>query len=150
MSTIKIVAIIIAAILGLWLIGMAVGIVSLPFHSASKQLETATGIVDKTYTADNAIYNYEWFASQKQKIDAAQKNSELTKAQLIDFKAVHGNASAWDYATNMNYQTLYTTYTGQVQYTNNLIGDYNARASMANRNIFNDKLPMFVDELALW
>ncbi|MEK6882316.1 MAG: hypothetical protein AABY22_22040, partial [Nanoarchaeota archaeon] len=33
----------------------------LPVKTVTSQIDAASDIIDKTYTADNAIYNYEWF-----------------------------------------------------------------------------------------
>ena len=34
-----------------------------------KQVDSAHEIVDKTYDVDNALYNYEWFKTQHEKIN---------------------------------------------------------------------------------
>lgn len=146
MST-KYVALGIVALIALYFIAIIAGIVALPFHSIGKQQETAHDIIDQTYTADNAIYNYEWFKTQYEKIEATKQNIEATDAQVKDFKEVYGNSTEWDYTTKQQYTQLQTQRTGQIQYCNDLIADYNARSKMANRAIFNDNLPMFVDEI---
>ena len=143
----KIAALVLVGVLALWGIGIGFGVIALPFHSISKQAEVAPEIIDQTITANNAIYNYEWFKQQYQDIGVAKQNVEVTDMQIVDFKTTYGNATAWDYSTKQLYSQLQTQRTGQIQYYNELVGDYNARASMANRAIFKDNLPFHVDEI---
>lgn len=146
-STGKIVAYVTVGVLFAWIAGTALGFIALPFQSISKQAEVAHEIIDETMTTDNAIYNYEWFKQQFQDINVAKQNVEVTEQQIADFKTTYGNATAWDYSTKQLYSQLQTQRTGQIQYYNELVGDYNARASMANRAIFKDNLPSHVDEI---
>lgn len=100
------------------------------------------------YEADNAIYNYEWFKTQHQKIIVANQNIKNTEV-LVDSYSMYGSPIDWDYMTKQSHQQDQVTLLGQRNYHNELVGEYNARASMSTRNIFDDKLPMHVDEL-LW
>ena len=106
-----------------------------------KQVDTAHDIIDKIYTADNAIYNYEWFKTQYEKIQATEKQIDNTQMQKDEFKELYGNVSNWDFTTKQEYNRLQTTLLGQKNHYESIVADYNARAKMANRNIFNDKLP---------
>ena len=120
----------------------------LPVKVVTNQIDSAGNIIDKTYNADNAIYNYEWFKTQYERILANRNNIETQKQALLDFKELYGNdAKEWDYFTKEEYNRLNTIYIGLMNQDENLVADYNARSKMANRNIFNDKLPMNVDKM---
>lgn len=138
----------ILGLIGFIILMLGLGILSLPIHSISKQSQAAHDIIDETYTADNAIYNYEWFKLTYEDIQATEKNIRVTEQQIVDFKTMYGsNATEWDYTTKQQYGQLTTQLTGQRLYYNDLRAEYNAKANMVNRNIFNDNLPMFIDEL---
>ena len=111
-----------------------------------KQVDTAHDIIDDTYTAENAIYNYEWFKSQYEKIQATERQIDNTMMQKDEFKELYGEASTWDYSTKESYNRLQTTLLGQKNHYENIVAEYNSRSKMANRNIFKNKLPFAVDE----
>jgi hypothetical protein len=132
--------------IGINVLDVALGFALLPWHVVHDQVDSANKIVDKTYDADNAIYNYEWFLQKEQDIKATEKNIETTKQQIEQFKKDNGNMSTWDYQTKDSYRQLQTVYIGQQNYLNQQISDYNARSSMANRNIFKNGLPAKIDQ----
>ena len=111
-----------------------------------KQVDVAHDIVDQTYTAENAIYNYEWFKIQFEKISESEIQIDNTMMQKDEFKDLYGNVSKWDWTTKEEYNRLSTTLLGQKNHYELLIADYNARSKMANKNIFDGKLPFNVDK----
>ena len=111
-----------------------------------KQVDTAHDIIDQTYTADNAIYNYEWFKTQYEKIQATEKQIDNTMMLKDDFKETYGEASTWDWSTKEEYGRISTTLLGQKNHYESLVADYNARSNMANRVIFKGKIPFSVDK----
>ena len=136
----------IVLLLGAWGVGMVLGYAWTPFHTAEKTLDAQYGVIDKTVTADNAIYNYEWFKQQYEDMQATKRKIINTQDQIKDFKATFGeNASQWDYTTAQTYNQLQTQLTGQRNYYEDQAAKYNARAQMVNRNIFNDNLPGYVE-----
>jgi hypothetical protein len=110
-----------------------------------KQVDTAHDIIDQTYTAQNAIHNYEWFKIQYEKIGATDIQIDNTYITIDDFKDTYGNASTWDFTTKQEYNRLRMTLLGQKNHYESLVADYNANAKMSNKNIFKDKLPFSVD-----
>lgn len=101
-------------------------------------------VVDRTINADNAIYNYEWFKKRVQEIDVARKNVENTAEQFKELKA---DFEKW-IATREEIAVMRVALLGQKNYVNDLIGEYNAKSSMANRAIFADWiLPNFIEAL---
>lgn len=111
-----------------------------------KQVDTAHDIIDKTYTAENAIYNYEWFKTAYEKIQAQEKMIDNTILSIDDFKMMYGDPKDWDYIDKEEYARLKTVLLGQKNFYEGLVADYNARSSMDNRDIFKDKLPFDVDK----
>jgi hypothetical protein len=129
-------------------VSLGLGIITLPWHSVSAQVDTSHSVIDKTYTADNAIYNYEWFKTQYNDIKATENKITNTQTQMDSYFTTYGNdTSKWDYQTKNTYSQLQTTYLGQKSYYEDLVSEYNARSEMANRNIFKDKFPMHVDNI---
>jgi len=119
----------------------------LPVHVTTAQIDSGHEIISKTYNPDNAIYNYEWFKTQYEKIQANRNQIQNLKDSLASFKETYGNVTTWDYITKEEYNRLNTMYIGLQNQDENLVAEYNARSKMANRNIFDDKLPMNVDKL---
>lgn len=111
-----------------------------------KQVDTAHDIIDQTYTADNAIYNYEWFKTQFEKIKATERQIDNTMIEKDEFQELYGNASNWDWTTKESYSRISATLLGQRNHYESIVAEYNARSKMANRKIFKDKLPFEVDK----
>jgi len=115
-------------------------------HIFFKQVDSAHEIIDKTYDADNAIYNYEWFKIQYEKIKATERQIDNTFLQTDSYKELYGDPKEWDWITKEEYNRMQTTLLGQKNHYEDLVAKYNARSKMANRNIFKDKLPFNVDK----
>ena len=149
MGNVKTIGIIILALLLVSAAGWGIRAAMLGPKTVTTQISSAGEIIDKTYDADNSIYNYEWFKQQKADIDAMVKVIQNTKRNLDDYKEMYGDPKEWGWQTRQDYNSLNTKYLGQQNQYEMLVEDYNARASMANRNVFMDKLPLHVDKI-LW
>ena len=136
-----IIILLIVATIGSVAIGYLVkaGMINLGVKQKMAEIDSADKIIDKTYDADNAIYNYEWFKTQHEKIIAAEKQIENTKFEMDSMKEMYGEPKDWDFQTKQSYQILQAQFLGQKNQYENLVADYNARSKMANRNIFQDK-----------
>lgn len=134
-----------AVIAGGWMLKAAL----LPAKTVTAQIGSAGNIIDQTYDAENAIYNYEWFKTQYEDIGATERIIRNTKTEMDAYKEMYGDASAWDWQTKQDYNSLQGKYLGQQNFYEDLVAEYNARAKMANRNIFMDSLPLYVDKV-LW
>jgi hypothetical protein len=139
-----IVAIVLLIGLGYW-----VKYLLLPVKVMTSQIDSAGNIIDKTYDANNAIYNYEWFKTQYEKILANRLQVQNVITSINEFKQTYGNVSSWDFTTKEEYNRLNTIKVGLQNQENILVAEYNARSKMANRNIFMDKLPLSVDKM-IW
>ena len=140
-----IVVILVALIAGAWILKAAL----LPIFTVTKQVDSAGDIIGKTYDAESAIYNYEWFKYRFEDIQATETKIGNTKQNMEEYRELYGNASDWDWQTKQGYNSLNTVYLGQQNYYEEIVADYNARSKMANREIFKDKLPLHVDKM-LW
>lgn len=139
----------------LGLIGVCIGISAIvftakviffPAHVAQKELQTAYDVVDKTINADNAIYNYEWFKQTKEDIDAIRLKLDNASVMVDTFKQEAGDRKDWTFEDKNEYSRLNSVKLGLQNHLEQVIADYNARAKMANRNIFiNGILPDFID-----
>ena len=150
MSTIKtigIITLIVFVIIGV--AGWGLKTALLPAKTVTAQIDSAGQIIEKTYDAENAIYNYEWFKQQEADIRATEQQIRNMKGALDEYKDMYGDPKNWDYQTKQDYNSQNTKLTGQKNYYNELVEDYNARASMANRNVFQDKLPLHIDKI-IW
>jgi hypothetical protein len=126
-----------AAVIGLTLffgtLGVVTGVVSLPFRVAGQ----ASRIIDRTIDADNVIANYEWFKRQCQDIKAQDTIIADAAHALSQFEQSAGPRTGWDFQDKQEHNRLSANVTGAKQYQASMVGDYNARARMMNRSIFN-------------
>ena len=138
-------AVFIAAIAGGWALKAAL----LPVKTVVTQIDSAGNIIDITYDAENAIYNYEWFKTQYEKISATERVIRNTRAEMDSYRELYEDPTAWDWQTRQDYNSLQRRSLGQQNYYEELVAMYNARSKMANREIFKDKLPLHVDKM-IW
>lgn len=110
------------------LVAAALGVGGTVIFGATNFLTQAGRVVSKTIDADNVIYNYEWFRQQYQDVSAVD-------AKIATMKA-GAESAAGDERIRLNSIVLGLT-TKRAQ----MVADYNARASMANRSIFMAGLP---------
>ena len=148
-KTIGIITLIVLALVVVSVAGWGLKAAMLGPKTVTTQIDSAGAIIEKTYYADNAIYNYEWFKQQYADINAAEKVIRNTKSSLDGYKDMYGDPKEWDWQTKQDYNSINTKYLGQKNHYETLVEDYNARASMANRNVFQDKLPLNVEKI-LW
>ena len=149
MKTITVVIIAVMLLIALISGGWVLKAVLLPAKTVTTQIDSAGNIIDKTYNADNAIYNYEWFKTQYEDIQATERIIKNTDTEMNAYKEMYGNVSRWDWQTKQDYNSLQKKSLGQQNYYEDLVAEYNARSNMANREIFKDKLPLQVDKV-LW
>lgn len=124
-------------------IGSALNLITIPWLKFDSQVQMTRDINTKTYSADNAIYNYHWFQQQAQDIKTASENIDVASSSLASYEAKIGPTSGWTYAEQTEDANLTSILQGQRQYYNGLVNDYNARAGEADRSIFQNGLPIF-------
>jgi len=127
-------------------LGFLVKIIFFPVNTAQKLMETAYDAQSKTLNADNAIYNYHWFKQQKEDIDATKEKLISAKKLSDNFKLSAGERKDWTFEDKNESARLDTVALGLENLLTQQIADYNARANMSDRNIFQDGiLPNFID-----
>lgn len=138
----------IAVLLGLVILGVvgrAVRIAMFPVRVLDRSIETTEGIVDKTLNANNALYNYEWFKQQKEDIKAIEAKIEIAQTAEASFKAESGDRKNWTFEDKNESARLGAIKQGLQSQYQDMVATYNARAKMANRNIFLDgKIPSII------
>lgn len=147
----KFIGIAILALFGLMAIGavsMGLRVLFFPATVATNMIDTAYDANRQIINADNAIYNYEWFKQKKADIDASKSQLDIAKRNNDSYVASLGDRSTWGFEEKGEVARLNAVVLGIENNIQNQIQDYNARANMATRNIFEDHvLPNYIDAL---
>ncbi len=144
----KYIAFFFIGIIGLSLAGMILRVVLFPTNVATNMIDTAYDANNKIINADNAIYNYEWFKQQKADIDASKKQLDNARSSYNAFNSALPEYSLRTFEDKGESARLNAIVLGLENNLQSQIADYNARASMATRNIFEDHvLPNYIDAL---
>lgn len=123
-------------------------VVLYPAKTATNMVDLAYDANNKVVNADNAIYNYEWFKQKFQDIQASKAQLENARKSYNLYVADAGDRMSWSFEDKTEAARLNAVVLGLENNTQSLIADYNARASMATRNIFEDHvLPNYIDAL---
>lgn len=129
-------------VVGYILVGL--GIVALPLFRLQTKVGTNYEIIQKTYDADNVLYNYEWFKERYEAIQAVETKIAQAEQAKRDFDIQAGVRTSWTFEDKTESSRLGAVFQGLKNYKEDIVAEYNARAKMANRNIFQDSLPMFI------
>lgn len=89
-------------------------------------------IISRTLDADNVLFNYEWFRSQYQDVLAIDAKIAVQEDAAI--------GAAGDEKVRIN-----SVVAGLKTKRAQMVADYNARGSMANRSIFTAGLPQQIN-----
>lgn len=144
----KIILVVIGGLIAVSVAGFVLRIVLFPVNTATKLIDTAYDAQDKIINADNAIYNYEWFKQKKADIDASKIQLQNARTNQENYRISLGERSTWTFEDKTEDARLNSVVLGLENHLQTQIGDYNARASMATRNIFEDHvLPDYIDAL---
>lgn len=134
---------IILIIIGLSIVGSAVGFITIPWLKFDRQVQMERDIVTKTYNADNALYNYRWFKDQMAEIKATETKIETAESDLESFERLAGDHKNWTFEDKNEYARLSSVKTGLMNHYQDVVTEYNSRATQADRAIFQDELPLF-------
>ncbi len=141
------VMLIVLAVVGIFLavsvVSTALGIITLPWLKLNTQIQTNRDIIQKTYNADNVIYNYEWFKQTAEDIKATEKQTADAQVAIQSFEQAAGPRDKWTFEDKTEDSRLRAVFQGLQNHYTSLVADYNAHAAEANRNIFQDNLPTF-------
>lgn len=147
----KILGILLAVLFGVMVIGaigMGLRVLFFPATVAVNLIDTAYDANRQIINADNAIYNYEWFKQKYQDIEATKRQHKSANANYDAYVLSLGDRNTWGFEDKGEVARLNSVQLGLQTNLESQIGDYNARASMATRNIFEDSvLPTYIDSL---
>jgi len=136
--------ILVGLFIGLPVLGTAFKLFTLPWLQFTTKIDQNQQIIKKTYDADNQIYNYEWFKQKEQDITAAKNQRDIANQSLKDFETAAGSRDKWGFEDKTVDARLRAVYQGLQNHVEQLVADYNARANMANRSIFENGLKTFI------
>lgn len=124
---------IICLLAGLLLVSFAIGEGCHLFNTAT---DSANGVIDKTLDPNNVIYNYEYFKQANQDIQALDQKIVAAQTAANNFDGQFKNRKDMDRDDKQESDRLHAVLTGLQQERLTEVATYNARAQMANRNIF--------------
>lgn len=123
----------------------AMNIIALPLFKLQTQIQSAQGIITKTYDPNNAIYNYDWFKERYQSIQALDTQIQQAQDSETSYNAaLPADRTKWGYVEQTESARLHSVVLGLQQEKQSQVAEYNARAQEVNRNIFINGLPTFI------
>ncbi len=143
MKTPGIIAAVVVGLFVLSVIGSAMNLITIPWLKFDSQVQTNRDIVQKTYNADNALYNYHWFQERAGSIKATAAKAKIADDAVVSFESSAGARTAWTFEDKTEDARLRTVAQGLHSQYEDLVAEYNARAGEADRTIFKDGLPLF-------
>ena len=123
------------------LVGVGGGIV----FGGINLLSQPARVAQKTFDADNMIYNYEWFRQQYADIQSMDQKIAASQASLASFESSAGERSGWALSDRQQWDQLNRMVLGLTNQRTTMVATYNGRASQANRSIFMAGLPDFIN-----
>ena len=149
MKTIYLIIVILIGLMILSGLGLAMKAILFPVKVIEKEIEVGYGALDKVMSADNAIYNYEWFKQKNEDIEATKRKLDNAENAFDLYKeSLPKDRKEWTFEDKNEDTRLRSVTLGIENHLEQLIADYNARAKMATRNIFEDSvLPDYIDAL---
>lgn len=119
-------------ILGLIIFFFLIGILVTVLNILSQPAK----IAEKTFDADNVLYNYEWFKQQYNDYQALNKKITDADSSVVRFTRVAGPRKDWTFEDKTEQARLQSIADGLRYQLADLVSQYNARSKMANRSIF--------------
>lgn len=129
---------------GLLYLGTFLKLFTLPWLKFDTQVTQNAKIIEKTYDANNQIYNYHWFKEREGAIAATRAQIGIHQTALGDFQANAGPRDKWTFEDKTEEARMRSVVNGLKSHLENLITEYNARANEADRAIFKDGLKTFI------
>lgn len=137
------VIVVIVGLIGLAVLGVALNLITIPWLKFERQVQTNRDIVEKTYTAENALMQYHWFQEKAEYIKATKAKVAVAKQTMDSFQDAAGPRSEWTFDDRNEYARLVTVWFGLQAHLEEVVAEYNARAKETDRAIFKDELPLF-------
>lgn len=114
-------------------------------HVGGTVVDSANGVIDKTLDPNAVIYNYEYFKEAYQDIQAMNVKIAVAERDIKSFDAQFKDRHDMDRDDKQESDRLHAILMGLQQERQTEIATYNARAQMANRNIFRTDTPSHIE-----
>lgn len=124
-------------------LGLGFGIIQLPLQKLENKLELTKGVLDKTYSTEYCLANYEWFKDTNNDIIQSDAQIKNKQDQLDQFISFAGDRANWTFEDKQQYNRLSSEVTGLKNYRSDLVGQYNSKTSQLNR-VACKELPLFI------
>lgn len=99
-------------------------------------VRAVSGVAERTFNADNMIYNYEWFKRQVQDVKAIDQKINAAELALKGFESHAGDRANWKFDDRQEWSRLNNVLLGLTNQRAGMIAEYNAKTQMANRDLF--------------
>ena len=136
---------VIASFVLLAVVGAALNLITIPWLKFTRQIDTNRGIIEKTYTAENALVQYHWFKERFEAIKATENKIKIAKEAQVSFEASAGIRKDWTFEDKNEYARLSSVVLGLKSHYEDIVAEYNAKSRESDRAIFKDNLPLFFD-----
>lgn len=113
--------------------------VGLSYCGTASRVATAPGrIIERTVDPERVIQNYEWFRTQYQDIESFTQQIEIQGAARNRFLCEMRDVPRREWSDNDQYRygQIDDRFNGLQAQRRRMIGEYNARTAMLNRNLF--------------
>ena len=99
-------------------------------------LATPANVLQKTLKADNVIQNYEWFKQQHNDYLAINQKISGADTSVARFTRDAGSRKDWSFEDKNEHSRLISIADGLKYQRADIVGKYNARSKMLNRELF--------------
>lgn len=109
------------------------------------QIQSADQITKETSQADFAMREREWFAQQRQDIQAMKNKIENQRRQIEDFKKMN-DMSDLSYTQQKQYNRMTNRLLGYRNQYETYVADYNAKMNVSYFRQYNQSLPLEMED----
>jgi virulence-associated protein VapD len=120
-------------------------IAALPLFTLTTKVNNNAAIINKTYDANNQIYNYHWFKETQGSIDALANQIDNAQQSLDSYEqGLPKDRTQWAFEDRTEDNRLRAVVLGLKNQRESLVNEYNARANEADRSIFQNGLKTYI------
>lgn len=137
---------------GIGITVIALGIAGIVFNAYAPvlkqyglQQQAADDITRETSTAEFAMQEREWFAQQRQDIQAMQRQIENQRQQISDFKETR-DMDDLSFSEQRQYNRMTNRLLGYRNQYETYVADYNAKMNVSYYRQYNESLPLEMED----
>lgn len=137
---------------GIGITVIALGIAGIVFNAYAPvlkqyglQQQAADDITRETSTAEFAMQEREWFAQQRQDIQAMQRQIENQRQQIRDFKETR-DMDDLSFSEQRQYNRMTNRLLGYRNQYETYVADYNAKMNVSYYRQYNESLPLEMED----